>query len=189
MEKESLIKYLKNPENLDYNTVNFVTGLASRYPYFQTAHLLTVKNLYLINSEDFISRLNLAAAYITDRRILYELIHPLDLREDRILTRDSDEIAGTGKKYKGTLKENINDTISSQLIEIKKRSQEDTELVPEISIDVRKEYGEGIELDDIVFKLSGPEILEIEPKAEIREDLEIELEEDFSAEIVAKDDI
>jgi hypothetical protein len=188
MERESLIKYLKNPENLDYETVGFVTGLTNQYPYFQTAHLLTVKNLYLINSEDFVSKLNLAAAYITDRRILYELIHPLHLREDSILERDISETGRTGKKYKGTLKENINDTISSQLMEINKSSQEDMELVPEISIDVRKEYGEGIELDDIVFSLSSSEILVIEPKVEISKDLEIEIEEDYFAETDVKDE-
>jgi tetratricopeptide (TPR) repeat protein len=188
MEIESLLKYLKNPENLDNETVGFVTGLANQYPYFQTAHLLTVKNLYIINSEDFVSKLNLAAAYITDRRILYELIHPLHLREDSILGRYISETGGTGKKFKGTLKENINNTISSQLMAINKSSQENMELVPEISIDVRKEYGEGIELDDIVFSLSGSDILEIEPKVETSKDLEIEIEEDYSEEIAVKDE-
>ncbi len=188
MERENLIKYLNNPENLDNETVNFITKLTDQYPYFQTAHLLTVKNLYLINSEDFISKLNLAAAYITDRRILYELIHPLDLSEDSFLDRDIKETGRTGKKYKGTLKENIDDTISSQLIEIKKHSHREMELVPEISIDVRKEYGEGIELDDIVFGLDSSEILEIEPKVEKSEDLDIEIEEDYSEDLTVKDD-
>jgi hypothetical protein len=188
MERENLIKYLNNPENLDNETVNYITKLTDQYPYFQTAHLLTVKNLYLINSEDFISKLNLAAAYINDRRILYELIHPLEIDEDSLIDRDIKEAGRTGKKYKGTLKENIDDTISSQLIEIKKRSQRDMELVPEISIDVRKEYGEGIELDDIVFGLSSSEILEIEPKVEKSEDLDIEIEEDYSEELTLKDD-
>ena len=188
MERENLIKYLKNPENLDNETVNFITMLKDQYPYFQTIHLLTVKNLYLINSEDFISKLNLAAAYVTDRRILYELIHPLDLSEDSILERDIKETGRAGKKYKGTLKENINDTISSQLIEIKKYSQTDMELVPEISIDVRKEYGEGIELDDIVFSLSSSEILETESKVERSKELDIEIEEDYSEDLIVKDD-
>ncbi len=200
MERENLIKFLNNPENLDNETVNFITKLTDQYPYFQTAHLLSVKNLYLINSADFRSKLNLAAAYINDRRILYELIHPLEPDEDIILERDIKEAGSTGKKYKGTLKENINDTISSQLIEIKKRSQGDMELVPEISIDVRKEYGEGIELDDIVFSISSPEILEIKPKVEKSQDmdtepkveksqvLDIEIEEDYSEEPAIKDD-
>jgi hypothetical protein len=188
MERENLIKYVENPENLDKETVTFITKVADQYPYFQTAHLLTVKNLYLINSEEFSSKLNLAAAYITDRRILYELIHPLDSGEDVYPDRDIIETVKTGKKYKGTLKENIDDTISSQLIDIKKHSKRDMELVPEISIDVRKEYGEGIELDDLVFSLGSSEVLEIEPKVEKSEDLDIEIEEDYSEDRTVSDD-
>jgi hypothetical protein len=188
MERENLIKYLENPENLDNETVNFIIKLTDQYPYFQTAHLLTVKNLYLINSEEFNSKLNLAAAYITDRRILYELIHPLDSGEDIYSDSDIKETVKTGKRYKGTLKENIDDTISSQLTDIKKYSKRDMELVPEISIDIRKEYGEGIELDDIVFGLSSSEILEIEPKVEKSEDLDIEIEEDYPEKLTVRDD-
>ena len=180
MEREDLIKYLKNPENLDNESISFITKLTNQYPYFQTAHLLTVKNLYVINSKDFISKLNHTAAYITDRRILYELIHPLNLSEDRF----SDKAI----KYKDTLKENIDDTISSQLVEIKKHSQKDMELVPEISIDVRKEYGEGIELDDFVFTLSSSEILEADTIDEKSKDLDIEIEEDYTEDLTVKDD-
>ncbi len=188
MEREDLIQYIKNPENLDYGSVDFITGLTNQYPYFQTAHLLTVKNLYIINSEDFLSKLNLAAAYITDRRILYELIHPLEFAGEGDFDRDSTKTGKSGKVYKGTLKENIDVTLSSQLIEINKHGQKDMELVPEISIDVRKEYGEGIELEDIVFNLSSSEILEIEHKIEKSEDLDIEIEEDYSEDLTVKDD-
>jgi tetratricopeptide (TPR) repeat protein len=187
MEREDLIQYLKNPENLNLDSVDFITGLTNQYPYFQTAHLLSVKNLYLINSEDFYSRLSLAAAYITDRRILYELIHPLEFTGEGDFDKDITKTGRAGKVYKGTLQENINDTLSSQLIEINKHSQKDMELVPEISIDVRKEYGKGIELEDIVFSLDNSEILEIEPKIEKSEDLDIEIEEDYSEDITVKD--
>jgi hypothetical protein len=188
MEKENLIRYIKNPENLDNESINFISKLTSQYPYFQTAHLLTVKNLYLINSENFIPKLNHTAAYITDRKVLYELIHPFDLREDRFSDGLSGETGKTDKKYKDTLKENINYTISSQLIDIKKHKHSDAELIPEISIDVRKEYGEGIELDDIIFSLNNSEMLEIESKVAKSEDLDIEIAEDTSEFKDAKDE-
>jgi hypothetical protein len=178
MEKENLIRYIKNPEYLDNESINFIARLASEYPYFQTAHLLRVKNLYIINSEDFKSKLNHTAAYITDRKALYELIHPLDLKEDRFPGDIITETVKGDKRYKDTLKENINYTLSSQLIDIQKRSHGDTELIPEVSIDVRKEYGEGIELDDIKFNLNSTGVIEIEPKNVRDEDLDIEIADD-----------
>ncbi|UCH15570.1 MAG: hypothetical protein JSV22_06300 [Bacteroidales bacterium] len=188
MERQDLIKYLSNPENLDNESIRGIAELADQYPYFQTAHLLTVKNLYLINSKDFISKLNHTAAYITDRRILYELIHPLNISEDRFSGRTVADTGKSEKIYKDTLKENIDDTITSQLFEVKKRSQKDMELVPEISIDVRKEYGEGIELDDLVFTLSRSEMLEIDTKDEKSKELDIEIEEDYSEDLTVIDD-
>jgi len=178
MEKENLIRYIKNPEYLDNESINFITKLTSEYPYFQTAHLLKVKNLYLINSEDFKSKLNHTAAYITDRKVLYELIHPLDLKEDSFSVDSFREPLKTDRMYKDSLKENINYTLSSQLVDIKKHSHSNTELIPEVSIDVRKEYGEGIELDDIRFNLNSTEVLEIEPKKVSDEDLDIEIADD-----------
>jgi hypothetical protein len=178
MEKENLIRYIKNPEYLDNESINFISKLTSDYPYFQTAHLLKVKNLYLINSEDFNSKLNHTAAYITDRKVLYELIHPLALREDGFSGDTFRESLKTDRMYKDTLKENINYTLSSQLIDIKKHSHSNTELIPEVSIDVRKEYGEGIELDDIRFNLNSTDVLEIEPKKMRDIDLDIEIADD-----------
>jgi hypothetical protein len=178
MEKENLIRYIKNPEYLDNESINFISKLASEYPYFQTAHLLKVKNLYLINSEDFNSKLNHTAAYITDRKVLYELIHPLDLREDSFSADTFREPLKTDRMYKDTLKENINYTLSSQLVDIKEQSHSNTELIPEVSIDVRKEYGAGIELDDIRFTLNSTDVLEIEPKKMMDEDMDIEIADD-----------
>jgi hypothetical protein len=178
MEKENLIKYIKNPEYLDNESIKYITELTSEYPYFQTAHLLKVKNLYLINSKDFKSKLNHTAAYINDRKVLYELIHPLDLNEDRFSGDSFREPLKTDRMYKDTLKENIKYTLSSQLVDIKKQSHSSTELIPEVSIDVRKEYGEGIELDDIRFNLNSTGVLEIEPKKVRDEDLDIEIADD-----------
>jgi hypothetical protein len=178
MEKENLIRYIKNPEYLDNESINYITELTSEYPYFQTAHLLKVKNLYLINSKDFKSKLNHTAAYITDRKVLYELIHPLDLREDKFSGDSFREPLKTDRMYKDTLKGNINYTLSSQLGDMKKQSYSNTELIPEVSIDVRKEYGEGIELDDIRFNLNSTDVLEIEPKKMMDEDLDIEIADD-----------
>lgn len=46
----------------------------ARYPYFQTARLLLLNNLYLLQDIDFGKELRKAALHIADRRLLFNLI-------------------------------------------------------------------------------------------------------------------
>jgi len=167
MEKHKLIEYIKNPEQLDDKSISLIRHLTDEYPYFQTAHLLTVKNLYLINSENFKNQLNLTGAYIADRKILYELLHPLQSKKEIDSVISETEIRKSGKIVKNSLKENIDTAVSYQLFDFEDNKHSRMDLVPDISIDVRKEYGEGIELDDITFTLNDSDIIEVDPKEKI----------------------
>ena len=44
------------------------------YPYYQTARLLMLKNLYLLHDPSFDEELRRAAIYITDRKIIFEMV-------------------------------------------------------------------------------------------------------------------
>ena len=44
------------------------------YPYFQTARLLLLQNLYLLHDPSFDQELRQAAIYITDRKVLFQMI-------------------------------------------------------------------------------------------------------------------
>jgi hypothetical protein len=44
------------------------------YPYFQSARLLLLQNLYLLHDPSFDQELRQAAIYITDRRVLFQMI-------------------------------------------------------------------------------------------------------------------
>jgi hypothetical protein len=48
--------------------------MCALYPYFQTARLLMLQNLYLLHDPTFDEELRRAAIYITDRRVLFNLI-------------------------------------------------------------------------------------------------------------------
>jgi len=75
MHKGSLVHYLEHPELLDESTLSDLVHLRDTYPYFQTAHMLFLKNQHNINSLDFNDNLKLSAAYISDRSVLYQLIN------------------------------------------------------------------------------------------------------------------
>ena len=213
MNKADLSKYLMNPENLDERSISEVNLLKDDFPYFQTAYLLATKNHHNISSPDFDRILHLSAAYISDRRVLYDLLYnpkagdirleekspddqpeedkgsdqiqaeeksPDDIElevqkpEDIEITdqKESDDIElevqepedietpdqekpppSSGRIIKDNLKDNISETLTSQLQNLDKTDFDKMELITEVAIDVKKEYGEGIELDDLDFRL------------------------------------
>jgi hypothetical protein len=48
--------------------------MCALYPYYQTARLLMLQNLYLLHDSTFDEELRRAAIYITDRRVLFNMI-------------------------------------------------------------------------------------------------------------------
>ena len=71
MELENLIKH---PEMLDRDTLYELRSMLALYPYFQTARLLMLKNLYLLHDSSFDEELRKAAIYITDRKVIFAMI-------------------------------------------------------------------------------------------------------------------
>jgi len=80
MNKDVFIGYLKDPATMDATSMPGLKNLISQYPYFQTAHLLYLKNLYNEKSIDYSSQLKIAAVYANSRKRLYELVMQDELR-------------------------------------------------------------------------------------------------------------
>jgi hypothetical protein len=55
-------------------TLYDLRALLARYPYYQTARLLMLQNLYLLHDPTFDEELRRAAIYITDRKVLFQMI-------------------------------------------------------------------------------------------------------------------
>ncbi len=64
----------KHPELLDKKTLYELRSLVALYPYFQTARLLLLQNLYLLHDPYFGEELRRSALYITDRGVLFNMI-------------------------------------------------------------------------------------------------------------------
>ena len=59
---------------MDRDTLYELRSLLALYPYYQTARLLMLQNLYLLHDATFDEELRRASAYITDRRVLFKMI-------------------------------------------------------------------------------------------------------------------
>ena len=65
---------INNPNLIDDNLVSDLSQLVKKYPYFQTAHILLSKAMNNIDSVRFNSKIKKAAAYSSNRKILFKII-------------------------------------------------------------------------------------------------------------------
>jgi hypothetical protein len=71
---ERITELIQHPERLDRDTLYELRSMCALYPYYQTARLLMLQNLYLLHDSTFDEELRRAAIYITDRRVLFNMI-------------------------------------------------------------------------------------------------------------------
>ena len=65
---------INHPELLSRETLYELRSIVARYPYFQTARMLMLSNLYLLRDPDFGAELRRSVLYVSDRRALCRLI-------------------------------------------------------------------------------------------------------------------
>ncbi len=77
MHIKQLIEYVNNPETLSNSSISDLSETIRKYPYFQTAHLLYLKNLYIQKGHKTDNELfkEPSNAHIANRRKLYNLLH------------------------------------------------------------------------------------------------------------------
>lgn len=69
-----LTQLIKHPERMDKETLYDLRSLLAFHPYYQTARLLMLQNLYLLHDSTFDEELRRAAVYITDHQVLFNLV-------------------------------------------------------------------------------------------------------------------
>ena len=69
-----LQQWIEHPELLDGNSLEELRRLVDRFPYFQSARLLYLRNLSLLKDGGFGEELRRTAPFVADRRVLFHLI-------------------------------------------------------------------------------------------------------------------
>ena len=69
-----LKELIEHPKRMDRDTLYELRELLALYPYFQTARLLLLQNLYLLHDPTFDEELRRAAIYITDRKVIFQMV-------------------------------------------------------------------------------------------------------------------
>ena len=76
----NLDELIAHPERMDRETLYDLRSIIALHPYYQTARLLMLQNLYLLHDSSFDEELRRAAIYITDRRVLFNMIEAAHYR-------------------------------------------------------------------------------------------------------------
>jgi hypothetical protein len=75
MTREQMVRYIDDPSGLNERTLGELREILDEYPYFQSAHLLYIRNLQSEGNFRFSGQLKTCAVYATDRTILYHLLN------------------------------------------------------------------------------------------------------------------
>ena len=76
MNKEQFYTYLESTNLLDDKTLRGVEEILAEYPYFQTAHLLYLKNLHAVGHLKFNKQLRISSCFVADRKHLHQFLFP-----------------------------------------------------------------------------------------------------------------
>ncbi len=68
------VDLVRNTECLNRDTLHELRTLLAQYPYYQTARLLYLQNLFLLHDASFGDELRKAALYVSDRRVLFQMV-------------------------------------------------------------------------------------------------------------------
>ena len=75
MTRDQMLRYLDNPSVLNERTLGELREILDEYPFFQSAHLLYIRNLQIENNFRFLGHLKTTAIYASDRSVLYYLLN------------------------------------------------------------------------------------------------------------------
>ena len=143
-----LTQLINHPEQMNRETLYELRSLLALHPYYQTARLLMLQNLYLLHDVTFDAELRKAAVYFSDRKVLFNLVEaahyqlgkepetaPAEANEEnRTITLINDflesipkeetaEKVATGQKRKPTLADAAIDYVS-YLLDVEKEENE-----------------------------------------------------------------
>ena len=74
MNPQQFFNFMQSPESLSADSITLLESLLKEFPYFQTAHLLYLKNLHNTSNIHYHQQLKLAAAHTGSRKKMYYLI-------------------------------------------------------------------------------------------------------------------
>jgi hypothetical protein len=84
-------KILKNPNKIDKNQISYLRSIIDDFPYLQSARAIYLKALKDTKSFKFHSELKIAAAYTTERNVLFDYITNQEKIGSELISKKTDK--------------------------------------------------------------------------------------------------
>ena len=84
-------KILKNPNKIDKNQISYLRSIIDDFPYLQSARAIYLKALKDTKSFKFHSELKIAAAYSTERNVLFDYITNQEKIGSELISKKADK--------------------------------------------------------------------------------------------------
>ena len=123
---ERITELINHPERLDRDTLYELRSMIALYPYYQPARLLMLQNLFLLHDPTFDEELRRAAIYITDRRVLFNMIEGAHYQLKKHQAAKTGAVADKGGSRTMTLIDNFLDSIPKDAEEETKTKRKPT---------------------------------------------------------------
>ena len=188
--QQRIQEWISHPAMLDKESLFELRELLARYPYFQTARLLYLKNLFLLQDASFADELRKSALYVADLSVLFYYIEgerfvlkrheaPAEASADKgtadrtldLIDRFLSDLSGDDAEPEPSLKIPVEVSVDYMSVLSSEPTPEEQEVAPL----------KGQELIDSFIEQSGSELVEPKPKEEVPV-------EETPAEEVVKDD-
>ena len=91
MKKTEFFDFVAQPNLLNEESLSALNEVVAEFPWFQSARMLLVKNLHVIDHVRFNGELKVSAAFIGDRRRLFQLVH--DQQEAAVKEQEANTIS------------------------------------------------------------------------------------------------
>ncbi|MBO7646437.1 MAG: tetratricopeptide repeat protein [Prevotella sp.] len=143
----SIQELSQHPEQLNRETLYELRRITAEHPYYQTARLLLLKNLYLLHDPTFDDELRRSAIYFTDRRTLFNLVeaahYRLKHKSPQSFTHTPDRKTATEAQEDNSRTVSLIDNFLTQLpdeVELKKEKPATKEHRKPTAVDATTDY-------------------------------------------------
>ncbi len=134
MRKEDFISYIQQPATLDQDTLTGLGEVLKDFPWFQTVHLLYLKNLHNLGHIRFDTQLKVSSLYVADRRKLYDLLHDERYAPEKSVERRAERVE---PEEKGVERRAESVAHSAESVEPKEKQEEERDERQEKGIERR----------------------------------------------------
>ena len=125
----NIMQLINHPELLDKETLYDLRSMLALHPYYQPARLLMLQNLYILHDQMFDRELKRAAVYLTNRKILFNMIEGVHYTIKAEQNRINKEVENSGDENRTlSLIDNFLDSVPQEQMDDKNVKRKPTPL-------------------------------------------------------------